>query len=156
VYCEANGRAIFTYTVVYWDVKIMAEPFVISAPKDDMAVPFFPHCSMSASMAEPFLCQKSLTVSIAIHGRAICKFVHFKYGRATSVQKLLTVFIVIHGRATCRFVRSKYGRAISVQKLLTVFFVIHGCAICRLVRSKYGRAISVQKITHCIYRYSWP
>jgi hypothetical protein len=41
----------------------MAEPFVISALKDDMAAPFFLHCSMSASMAEPFLCKNYLLYS---------------------------------------------------------------------------------------------
>jgi hypothetical protein len=42
----------------------MAEPFVISALKGDMAVPFFPHFGMFASMAEPFLCKNHLLYSL--------------------------------------------------------------------------------------------
>jgi hypothetical protein len=38
----------------------MAEPFVIGAFKGGMAVPFSPHCGVSASMAEPFLCKNHL------------------------------------------------------------------------------------------------
>ena len=112
VYFDKNGRAIFICTNVYWDVKIMAEPFVIGALKGGMAVPFSPHCGVSASMAEPFLCKHHLLYIPLIHGRAICEFVCFKYGRAISVRKLLTGNIVIHGRATCEYIFSKYGRAI--------------------------------------------
>ncbi len=49
-------------------------------------------------------------VIVAIHGRAICSFMHYKYGRAIHVQKLLTVFIVMRGRAVCNVAQPKVAK----------------------------------------------
>ncbi len=69
----------------------MAEPFVISALKGDMAAPFFPHFDMIANMAGPFLCKNYLLPSLLFMVVFPIKFLRFKHGRAISVQKLFTV-----------------------------------------------------------------
>ncbi len=67
-----------------------------------------------------------------------------EHGRAISVQRLLTVIIVFHGRAICRLMCFKYGRAILCKNYslcLSLCMAVPFANLCDLKSQNYGRAI---------------